>query len=352
MPWEALVLTATYLKTTLEELRTASAIQSIPNVISIREKTKADQSPGLLQRLYNTRHFKSTDPRDRIYAILNMVMEPSELFVDYTRSKEDVYKWLARSMIDRDSCFDVLSGVQGKPAEGLPSWVPDWSQPPASDVLGRPGGWTRRFNADNNHSSLATFAADSSIMTVAGKAVDMVCATSEDYRLDSLASRSTLQTWEEEAKALDSYPTGQTISVAFLETLIAFSRSKHYETPHTAVKMFSQSWRSRWLDEVPPPDVAYTSSLAAKEAHIFNEMVIKACNGRRFFKTQEGYMGLGPKDIRNGGIVSVLLSGQVPFILRKLEDAYMLIGESYVHGIMNGEALDDADFEIQYFRLG
>ena len=30
----------------------------------------------------------------------------------------------------------------------------------------------------------------------------------------------------------------------------------------------------------------------------------------------------------------------------------MLIGESYVHGIMNGEALDDADFEIQEFRLG
>ena len=351
VPWEALVLTATYLKTTLEESRTASAIQSIPNVINIREKPKADQSPGLLQRLHNTRHCKSSDPRDKIYAILNMVIEPSELFADYTRSKEDVYKWLARSMIDRDNCLDVLSGVQGKPAEGLPSWVPDWSQPPVSDVLGRPGGWTRRFNADKNQSSLGTFAADSSIMAIAGRAVDMVFVTSEEYRLDDSASRPTLQTWEEEAEILDSYPTGQTISVAFLETLIAFPRSKQYETPHTAVKMFSQSWRSRWLDMVPPPDMAYTSSFAAKEAHIFNEMVIKACNGRQFFRTQKGYMGLGPKDIKNGDIVSVLLGGQVPFILRKLDDTYTLIGESYVHGIMNGEALDDADFEIQEFRI-
>ena len=251
VPWEALVLTATYLKTTLEELRTASAIQSIPIVINIREKPKAGQSPRLLQRFHNTRHCKSSDPRDKFYAILNMVIEPSEFFADYTRSKEDVYKWLARSMIDRDSCLDVLSGVQGKPAEGLPSWVPDWSQPSVSDVLGRPGGWTRIFFADDSHASLAIFTADSSIMTVAGKAVDMVRATSEEYRLDSLASRSTLQTWEAEAKILDSCPTGQTISVAFLETLIAFPRSKHYETPHTVVKMFSQSWRSRWLDKVP-----------------------------------------------------------------------------------------------------
>ena len=198
VPWEALVLTATYLKSTLGELRTASAIQSIPNVINIREKPKADQSSGLPQRLHDARHCKSTDSRDKVYAILNMVSEPDGLFADYTRSKEDVYKWLARSIVDRDSCLDMLSGVQGKPAEGLPSWVPDWSQPPVSDVLGRPGGWKRIFNADNNHSSLATFEADSSIMTVAGKAMDMVCATSEEYRLDDLASRSTLQTWERE----------------------------------------------------------------------------------------------------------------------------------------------------------
>ena len=63
-------------------------------------------------------------------------------------------------------------------------------------------------------------------------------------------------------------------------------------------------------------------------------------------------MGLGPKDIRKGDIVSVLLGGQVPFILRKLEDTYMLIGESCIHGIMNGEALDDAASDIQSFRLG
>ena len=352
VPWEALVLTATYLETSLKDLRIASAIRGVPKVIQTREKPKADESPGLLQSLHDTRHCKSTDPRDKIYALLNLVNEPSELFADYTRSNKDVYKWLARSMIERDTCLDVLSGVQGKPGQGLPSWVPDWSQPPFADVLGRPGGWKKRFNANNNHSLLATFTADLSIMTVARKGFDVVCAISEEYSLENLGPRSTLQIWYQEAKILDSYPTGETVSAAFLETLIAPSRSKAYKTPHLAVKLFSESWRLRWLDKVSPPDVAYTSSLAAKEAHIFNEMVIKACNGRRFFRTQKGYMGLGPKDIQNGDTVSVLLGGQVPFILRELDDTYMLIGESYVHGIMYGEALDDADSEIQNFRLG
>ena len=63
-------------------------------------------------------------------------------------------------------------------------------------------------------------------------------------------------------------------------------------------------------------------------------------------------MGVGPKDIQNGDILSVLLGGQVPFILRKLDDTCMLVGESYIHGIMNGEALDDAASGIQSFRLG
>ena len=50
-----------------------------------------------------------------------MIIEPGELFAYYTRSKEDVYKLLARSMIDRDSCLDVLSRSKGSlPKDCLP----------------------------------------------------------------------------------------------------------------------------------------------------------------------------------------------------------------------------------------
>jgi hypothetical protein len=53
-------------------------------------------------------------------------------------------------------------------------------------------------------------------------------------------------------------------------------------------------------------------------------------------------MGLGPISMKEGDLVYVLAGGQVPFILRRtntlLPDQFSLVGESYLHGIMDGEA--------------
>jgi hypothetical protein len=351
VPWDALVLTVTRFETTLKESRTSNAIPKVPNIVYVREKTKIDESSGLLQKLHDTRHCKSTDPRDKIYALLEMVTEPSDISADYNRSKKDAYVGVARSLIERDQCLDVLSGVQGRLSQELPSWVPDWSEPPVSDVLGRPGGWKKKFDANNGHPSNVRFLAESSIIMVGGRAFDVIYEVSAKYALDDIALRSTLQQWEQKASTLKTYPTGEDVNVAFLETLIASTFPSSWKTPHTAVRMFSQSWHSRWLDRLPPPDIAYSSSMSAKEAHVFNEMVIRACNGRRFFTTRRGYMGLGPSDIQIGDTVAVMLGGQVPFILRTQDDANILIGESYVHGIMNGEALNDLDFEFRNFLI-
>ncbi|PMD31122.1 hypothetical protein L207DRAFT_385252, partial [Hyaloscypha variabilis F] len=60
---------------------------------------------------------------------------------------------------------------------------------------------------------------------------------------------------------------------------------------------------------------------------------------RRFFITEKGYLGLGPGHMEVGDQVTVLFGGKTPFILRKFEDHFKLIGESYIHGIMEGEVI-------------
>ncbi|KAF1954801.1 hypothetical protein CC80DRAFT_392152, partial [Byssothecium circinans] len=59
--------------------------------------------------------------------------------------------------------------------------------------------------------------------------------------------------------------------------------------------------------------------------------------GRAAFRTANGYIGMGPRAMRQGDVVVALDSGAVPFILRPKADHYLLIGECYVHGIMFGE---------------
>jgi len=61
--------------------------------------------------------------------------------------------------------------------------------------------------------------------------------------------------------------------------------------------------------------------------------------GHRMFRTPNNYLGMGPVSTQVGDEVWVLKGARTPFILRrKSSKQYELIGEAYVHGIMDGEA--------------
>jgi ankyrin repeat protein len=74
---------------------------------------------------------------------------------------------------------------------------------------------------------------------------------------------------------------------------------------------------------------------------------------RKPFGTTRGYVGIAPSRTSQGDVICVLLGCSVPVILRKMHqigNCYELIGESYVHGIMDGEALELGvieDFELR-----
>jgi hypothetical protein len=90
-------------------------------------------------------------------------------------------------------------------------------------------------------------------------------------------------------------------------------------------------------------------------------MALQFSENRRFFVSAEGRPGLAPSMAVEGDYVAICLGGKVPYILRPREDGkYILIGDrldidavmpevfsnfshSYVHGIMNGEAMREQD---------
>ncbi|KAH6865642.1 heterokaryon incompatibility protein-domain-containing protein [Alternaria rosae] len=64
---------------------------------------------------------------------------------------------------------------------------------------------------------------------------------------------------------------------------------------------------------------------------------------RRFFITTDGRMGVGPPEMLPGDSIAILLGGNVPFCIRAVPDApkghYTLVGETYVHGLMDREGV-------------
>jgi hypothetical protein len=56
--------------------------------------------------------------------------------------------------------------------------------------------------------------------------------------------------------------------------------------------------------------------------------------------TSKGYVGLGPKQVQDGDKIVVLAGAFVPYIVRKDHGGfYRFVGEAYIHGIMDGQAL-------------
>lgn len=67
--------------------------------------------------------------------------------------------------------------------------------------------------------------------------------------------------------------------------------------------------------------------------------ILKSCAERGFFLIEHEQMGLAPSEAETGDIVCIILEASVPFVLRLEGNAFKLIGECYVQGVVKGEAL-------------
>ena len=359
VPWKVLVYTFDYLDMNKKLHLTKDQFKLLPYVIQIEGKRRssgAGKQESLLQKLHETRHCKSTDPRDKIYSLLAIAPDSyNQVFgVDYSKSVVETFTELAKLFIIRDRCFDVLGAVQGgTSAYDLPSWVPGWTSPLRVKVIGYPNPPDGIYRASNNLPAIFSFSTDARTLSTRGRCFDIVSVLGEEYLSNSQFSNSVLRQWAILASSLHPYPTGQDLQIAYLETFLASNTKTACDGQNRLIQLFLSSWRLHFFDEIDMNDRTdqrnHGKTLA--EAQIFNDFVKKACGGRRFFTTVSGYMGLAPATAQSGDKICLLLGGQVPYILREEENHYKLVGESYVHGIMRGEALQGTENDIRDFEI-
>jgi hypothetical protein len=95
-------------------------------------KSNASWEISLTMAINSVRERQCSDPRDKVYAILGMQANKAhENLIDYKLSKEEAYAATMAFLLIRgysvDSLLQVESPKHQITAEGLPSWVPDWS---------------------------------------------------------------------------------------------------------------------------------------------------------------------------------------------------------------------------------
>jgi len=72
--------------------------------------------------------------------------------------------------------------------------------------------------------------------------------------------------------------------------------------------------------------------------------------------TEKGYLGVGMESLAVGDVVMLVAGADVPHVFRPTitvgeKEAFTLVGEAYVHGIMQGEGLAGGEAAMEEIRV-
>jgi hypothetical protein len=104
------------------------------------------------------------------------------------------------------------------------------------------------------------------------------------------------------------------------------------------------------------PEESHHLTHRSRERMRWREKLQNSILHKRFFVTERGFIGVAPSNVKVGDMVCVFFGGHVPFGLRAVEgsECFELVEEIYLHGFMDGKAVDMAhkgELEERYFRI-
>ena len=130
------------------------------------------------------------------------------------------------------------------------------------------------------------------------------------------------------------------LAAALRKWLAAWKKSRRWND-------FGQSlWGSKAAKESAGIILQVVASVLRSQEHQALAQALAPTFRRRIARTDRGYFALVPDDSKIGDKIAIMKGGNLPLVLRRAGSRGMkLVGESYVHGIMHGEAWDDRKCE-------
>ncbi|KAF2461213.1 hypothetical protein BDY21DRAFT_334665 [Lineolata rhizophorae] len=331
----------------------------------MRVQSRDNEEHGLLEYLRSTRHYRATDPRDRVYALLGVVHpeDAAAMRPDYSIDPKELYKRVALYLIEDRKSLDVLGyvGFRGT-LHGLPSWIPDWSAVVPEEYMALADVSHGAYWLDQHKHPPVIDEIGYNSLVLEGKRIDAVMITGKEMGTspighdNSEASLSVYKDWESLALSLDCYPAnpdGDDVINAYWKTLIAGATENNEEVDADYGRHFI-NWYAKFgaglLDTsgVPRIDSEVTNE---EGVLIYGGCVFDATVGRRLALTNKGFLGLFPAGSKDGDVIVLLSGAKFPSVVRLLSDGHLLLGECYVHGAWPDELMDDKSLRRERFQF-
>jgi hypothetical protein len=374
----------------MDRLRTATVGESPP------------PRPSLLDILRASRTSECTFASDKIYGVLGLASDPDCIEVDYSLDPSEIYHRLVTIYLQDRHSLDILyccAKSARKSDLNLPSWIPDWTKPCYHepfifrDFPSRAAGDSQIqltfSNGDEKHDKLF----------IRGKILDTISAVEKIrkiprnnkpfYKEGLPMFESRHESWLEDTSETLRAWISNTIDIAFPDrsctpqtyeslwrAFICNKTSEGKTPPPDWGQLFSDfvtsttvalgSRQEAEMDEWGRPSSKMVFDLRdkARQTAKSNPFLVKIkgftvfkeahgtwCYNRRFFRSSTGRLGWVPDGAEPGDQICIFFGGAVPFVLRPDgEGAHEVVGDAYLHGIMDGEGMDDG-IEEQEFCL-
>ncbi|RBQ79351.1 hypothetical protein FVER14953_21724 [Fusarium verticillioides] len=369
--------------------------------LSDREEN-GGQYPSFERLLDISNTAECSDPRDKVYALVGLMSAAvaDSLQPDYTLPVRHVYAATARTFIRVEGNLEPIR--EGNPwgPSNAPSWAADWlwkgrlrSSRTENQLWGPTRFFPRLGPNDSSHIPYCasggtrhdtSFSSDGSLLTCSGFIVDSISGLSARGRGYFYWDKNTIV---QPVQWNSVYGDFNATAAAFYRTLVldrvaggGKATARHAAILHLprTFRRGAQEFTKRgwgWLagqagyyfrweefrsmnagfqlgchrlddffhDEIPPD----ASELDYSEVYSCFD---RASQKRRFMTTTNGYMGWAPDNIfgkdseqtRPSDMIAVLLGCSTPVVIRRYGPCgyFQVIGEAYVQGLMDGEAME------------
>ncbi len=344
---------------------------------------KCQSLTTLLPLVWQFRVRQSTDPRDKIYALLGLAtrwgscpaFEP-----DYSKQWTEVYKKFILHMIAAFRSVDILLAVSPSCAG---SWIPDWTRDTAAK---HPDRLHQLENYNASKTAAAQVELHGDVLTTAAIRLSEIVEISPELPLGDTNRATAVQWYDPDVRkwflpskkqgyendgAGNSASQDSSWRLLCADSITKKSGSKVARRAEVEDQELFDSW---WLSIKALARTANASLYGFNDdLGRFDHAVRTATGGRRFFRTWDGLYGLGPSDMELGDEVWIPLSSRTPFVARKMasntdslgdcgngclrlrghkfvkiDDSHLispvtihfLLGDCFYQGFMDGEAID------------
>ncbi|KAI9866606.1 MAG: hypothetical protein M1813_001158 [Trichoglossum hirsutum] len=326
---------------------------------------------NLYRLLHLGRSVFATDPRDKVYGMLELMDTSLSSLItpDYSASFVDVYIDFAKATIRASGSLDVIRLRSPTENTAIPSWVPDFTVEPNNSPLNRSNSTYM-----TSRSSIADVQyPNSKLISCRGFKIDkfdgMGSTWSGGWSPDNVIQTTGLS---------NPYGSLEAIREAIWRALVA-NRNIDGEPLH---EDYSSLLATPSLKDTPPDENGPLAELSRSNvfqwfvSSLEGDSAFKICGRelceyfidarsppgssidpvllrdalmqrdhitvwRRMITTGRGYVGMAPEAVQNDDIICVLLGCTVPVVLRQVEDSiFEYVGECYIHGVMEGEAME------------